>query len=404
MEFFKQKTHFDFMGSRKFWFGLSGTAVLLSAALTIIIGPKYGIEFAGGTEMHVSFAQSVSSGDVRTVLNDNKYKGAQVVTVGGKKADFLIRLQTISAVDETTAKQAEQSLKASLADSQLTKYELSPGGDKLSLKLAKEADIAAVEEAVKKAGITLASTTREEVQASSPMNEEVPVGDSSKRCQGVTCMWPQGGAFMYELSLRGVAEDVMAKLGEAPFGKDAKLMRAEWVGPKVGGQLRSAAISSVVFALLFIMLYIAVRFDLRFAPGAVIALIHDVVITLGIFTITRMEFTLATVAALLTIVGYSLNDTIVVFDRIRENMAKIKERSLVQVINSSVNDTLSRTILTSGTTQLTVIFMLVIGWQTSIRDFAFAMFIGIIVGTYSSIFIASPITVWFDQKFSKKTA
>jgi preprotein translocase subunit SecF len=202
--------------------------------------------------------------------------------------------------------------------------------------------------------------------------------------------------------LKGVAERVMEGLRSHPFGVGAQKMRSEWVGPKVGQQLRTAGVSSLVYALLFIMLYIAVRFDLRFAPGAVVALIHDVLITMGIFTIARVEVTLATIAALLTIVGYSLNDTIVVFDRIRENLGKIRERALSQVVNVSINETLSRTLLTSITTLLVVSVILTVGWRTTIRDFAFALLIGVLVGTYSSIFVASPIVVWLDQRFAKK--
>ena len=152
------------------------------------------------------------------------------------------------------------------------------------------------------------------------------------------------------------------------------------------------------------MLYIAVRFDLRFAPGAVVALVHDVMITVGVFTLARVEVTLATIAALLTIVGYSLNDTIVVFDRIRENLSKSRERKLIHVINQSINETLSRTVLTSLTTLIVVVVLLTVGWKTTIRDFAFALLIGVLVGTYSSIFVASPIVVWLDRRFGKKKA
>ena len=152
------------------------------------------------------------------------------------------------------------------------------------------------------------------------------------------------------------------------------------------------------------MLYVAIRFDFRFGPGGVIALIHDVIITFGVLVFMRIEITLTTVAALLTIAGYSMNDTIVVFDRIRENMAKSRERSIMAVINSSVNETLSRTIISSFVTLLTVIAMMVVGWKTSIRDFMFALFIGIIVGTYSSIFIASPWVVFLDRHIGKKKA
>ncbi len=172
----------------------------------------------------------------------------------------------------------------------------------------------------------------------------------------------------------------------------------EWVGPKAGQQLRDAAIKSLLYAIAFIMVYVAFRFDLRFAPGGVLAMMHDVIITLGIYVLVQKEVNLTTIAALLTILGYSINDTIVVFDRIRENMGRLRDRNLRELINISTSQMLSRTIVTSGTTLLSVSAFFL--WGTSvIRDISFALFIGILIGTYSSIYIAAPATEWMDKRF-----
>ena len=178
-------------------------------------------------------------------------------------------------------------------------------------------------------------------------------------------------------------------------------LRVEWVGPKAGKQLRDSARNSVAIAIVLIMLYLAIRFDLRFAPGVVIACIHDAMVVIGGFILLHREITLSTIAAVLTIVGYSMNDTVVVYDRNRENLAKHKGKSFAQVINMSVNETLSRTILTSGATMLSVLAFFI--WGTGvIKDFALAMVIGIGAGTYSSIYVAAPLTEWIDRKMQER--
>jgi preprotein translocase subunit SecF len=170
------------------------------------------------------------------------------------------------------------------------------------------------------------------------------------------------------------------------------------VGAKAGKQLQFDGVRSLLAAILLIMVYILFRFDFRYAPGTVVALLHDAVITVGAFAVTYKEFSLTTVAAILTIIGFSMNDTIVVFDRIRENAARLRDRKFDRVVNQSINETLSRTIWTSATVFFVTLAMNVFGVGV-IRDFAFAMNVGVIVGTYSSIFIASPILIWLNEKY-----
>lgn len=181
------------------------------------------------------------------------------------------------------------------------------------------------------------------------------------------------------------------------FGEDISYRRVEFVGPKVSGELFRAGAEAVLFALIAILAYIWFRFEWQFAVGSIIALVHDVVLTLGIFSLLGLEFNLATVAALLTIVGYSLNDTVVVFDRVRENLRKYKKMALLDLLDRSLNDTLARTLMTSLTTLLALIALFVFGGPV-IRDFTFALIWGVLIGTYSSIFIAAPILLHLNLR------
>jgi preprotein translocase subunit SecF len=185
---------------------------------------------------------------------------------------------------------------------------------------------------------------------------------------------------------------------DSHFGTEAlEIRRVDMVGPRVGKDLRSKGIKSIVFALIGILIYVSWRFQFKFACGAVLALVHDVMITLCAFSLTNKEISLPIIAAFLAIIGYSLNDTIVVYDRVRENLRKYRRQPFDWVINRSINDTLSRTLLTSGTTLMVVVALFLFGGGV-IHDFAFALLVGILVGTYSSIFIASPVVVFWQSR------
>ena len=171
-----------------------------------------------------------------------------------------------------------------------------------------------------------------------------------------------------------------------------QMRRVEFVGPQVGGELTEKGGLAMLYALIGILAYVAWRFEWRFALGAVIALVHDVVVTVGIFSLLGLEFSLPVLAAVLAVIGYSLNDTIVVFDRIRENFRKMRKGTIVEIMNSAINQTLRRTLLTSLTTLLVVVTLILLGGEI-IKGFAVALFIGILVGTYSSVFVASPVVL-----------
>ena len=201
---------------------------------------------------------------------------------------------------------------------------------------------------------------------------------------------------LIKTQISGSSADLSAKLKTA-LGEVFTLRRVESVGPKIGKELQTDALKAIGLALLCILIYIAFRFDRYYALGSVMALIHDVLITLGVFSLLDYEINLSIVAAFLTIVGYSLNDTIVVFDRIRENIPKYMKKTLDEVVNLSLNDTLNRTVITSLTTLMVVIILFVWGGEV-INLFAFALIVGVLVGTYSSLFVASPVMVFFEKR------
>ena len=182
-----------------------------------------------------------------------------------------------------------------------------------------------------------------------------------------------------------------------PVDKNNFILSVEKVGPKVGAELSSDALMAILSALLLILIYVSARFEFKYAVGAIAAIVHDVLITIGVFSILGYEISLAVIAAFLTIVGYSLNDTIVIFDRVRENVKTTKNAPMKNIINQSINESLSRTIITSLTTFFVVLILFLFGGEV-IHTFSFAMIVGVLIGTYSSIFVASPVVIKMDSK------
>lgn len=344
MEFIKPGININFIGRRKIAFALSITLVLLTAFLLIWRGgPNYGVDFSGGVVIQVKMDQPHTPAEIRDAFTSPVLRDSIIQEFGEDTGDeYLIRVR--------------------------------------------QTDVA----------------------------------------------------------LAGLTDMVRSRLAEQ-FGEDVEIRRVEMVGPKVGEDLRQKALFAIFYAILFIAIYISGRFELKwtmsiimalslamvvyvssilgmsvtwlillalivtlglcwylklkYAMGAIVALIHDVTITVGAFALTDREISLSIIAAFLTIVGYSLNDTIVVFDRIRENTRRFRRRSFEEVMNVSINETLSRTILTSLTTLIVVISLFVLGGGV-IHDFAFAMLIGILVGSYSSVFVASPILLVWQDRFA----
>jgi len=202
--------------------------------------------------------------------------------------------------------------------------------------------------------------------------------------------------------LKGLAIEVQNHLSAAYGADKVDVRRTEMVGPQVGSDLRNKGLMAIFYAMIGLLIYISWRFEVRFAVGAIIALVHDVAITIGMFSLFGKEIDLPIIAAFLAIIGYSLNDTIIVYDRIRENVGRYNKESFAFIVNRSINDTLSRTLLTSGTTMLVVLALFVLGGGV-IHNFAFAMLVGVLIGTYSSIFVASPILIFWEQRQAKKS-
>jgi preprotein translocase subunit SecF len=375
MEFIKPGTYIDFMRHRRPVIVMSIVLITLSVASVFYPGPNYGIDFAGGTELQVRFQGDVDAGEIRSSLEGLGYSRPDVVSVEGSPNEYMIRVQEVSSLPEDQVERLEGQFREAFTAAGVDELRVSPGGDKISLRLTDEVDPEEIRAALQQAGIDVRDVNR--------------FGKAEDN--------------RYEAFLVGVADELIERLrgvlGER--GPEAP-RRVEWVGPKAGQQLREAAIKSLLYSIAFIMVYVAFRFDLRFAPGGVFALLHDATITLGIYVLVQKEVNLTTVAALLTIMGYSINDTIVVYDRIRENMGRLREKSLADLINVSSSQMLSRTIVTSGTTLVSVSAFFV--WGTPvIQDIAFALFIGILIGTYSSIYISAPTTEWMDRKFFNRS-
>ena len=196
----------------------------------------------------------------------------------------------------------------------------------------------------------------------------------------------------------GTGEKLTSELRKILLPQHPKLeiRRIETIGPKVGDELKISAVQAIFIALGLVLLYITIRFQWRQGVSAIVALLHDVLVVIGMFSILDKEFSLTVVAALLTVVGYSLNDTIVVFDRIRENQGKYRKKPFEEMINLSITETLSRTLITSGTTLLVVLALFILGGEI-IHDFAFALLVGVLIGTYSSIYVASPVSVFLTK-------
>jgi preprotein translocase subunit SecF len=375
MELVKPGTYIDFMKYRGFVITVLGLMATASLVSLFYPGPKYGIDFAGGTEVQLAFEGETTPAEVRKALVDAGYSRPDVISVEGKANEYIIRVSEVSSLPEEQIEKIRASVEAMLGEGVLQEMKVSPGGDKITLRVTGEVHEQQLQEALAAGGANVRS-----INALS--------GSRNPR---------------YEAHLVGVADELEDQLRDR-FGDRApdQALRVEWVGPKAGKQLRDAAIQSLLYAIAFIMLYVAFRFDLRFAPGGVIAMLHDALITLGIYVLVQKEVNLTTVAALLTIMGYSINDTIVVFDRIRENMVRVRDKSLRELINVSTSQMLSRTIITSFTTLLSVSAFFFLGTGV-IRDIAFALGVGIVIGTLSSIFIAAPITELMDRRLFSRT-
>ena len=373
----KSGTTFDFIGKQKIFLFLSAILILGSVALLVLKGPNYGIDFRGGSDLILKFDQPITSEEVRAAAAQAGFEDASVQRFGTEEQNqFLVQTRAVSVVNEEKISDLLQTIGTlgPLAKQETQWSKEQP--DRLEVTFAGplEGAEAKIKSAVEGMGL-----------------EKVEVEES-----------PTDVGNTYVIRFEDLANKVRDGFGRALPGKfnpaldGGGLLRLETVGESVSGQLREDGLTAVLLSLVAILIYIAVRFDIRYAPGAVIALFHDVTISMGILALIGMEINLPILASVLTIVGYSLNDTIVVFDRIRENYSSGRGgHNLREITNTSLNETLSRTLITSLTTLFAVV---IIWWLGSglISSFAFTLIIGVIIGTYSSIFVASPILLVMD--------
>lgn len=367
MQFIKPGTSFDFVGKRGIAAVVSGLLVAASIALFFFVGPNWGIDFTGGTELQVHFDEATEIGDVRDVLEELDLKSASVQQVGAEdEYTYVIRLQdTTIGTDESRA--AVESLLAE-------KY-----GQDWIAESAFDAQIGA----------------RLTVRYTGPVVADSDVAEVLKSVEGATVKdSPDDNTFVVDLP--GASLKLQKGITDAFKDRGIVVDKSDQVGPRVGGELRRKGFLSIAATLALILVYVAFRFDLAFAPGAVLALFHDVSIVVGIFVITGHEFNLPMIGALLTIIGYSLNDTIVIYDRIRENMRRYRRADTARLINDSVNETMTRTLATSFTTGVAMLAFLFLGGPV-IETFALAILLGVIFGTYSTIFVASPTILLMED-------
>jgi preprotein translocase subunit SecF len=373
-EFFKPGIYVDFMHKFRLFGSLSGALIVASIVSMLVRGFNFGLDFAGGYEIQVKLPKAAAEEQIKEVIKPLGIEDARVQRLGaqnGLEYLILIRQQgTVSDKDKAAIKSEVEAL-AGGAD-KLDNWSMAESGETMHAGFQQAVSEDQVRAALAKHGLKIRNITR---------------GERDDRPD-------------YTIELYSVGGQIERALTKA-FGLESGNVSIEFVGPQVGAQLRNQGIMAVIYSLFFLLIYIAVRFDLYFSPGAIIATVHDVIIVLGVFSFFQIDFTLSTVAGILTLIGYSLNDTVVVYDRIRENVARMRGRELRHLVSSSISETLSRTILTSGVTLLVVVSLLVWGGR-SLMDFSVCLLVGITVGTYSSVAIAAPTYVLLREHYDRR--
>ena len=378
-----QQPNLDWMGKAKYFFALSGTLLVIGwSAIMLHGGIKYGIDFRGGTNVDVRFAQPPNVDQLRNGLRGQGLGNSEIQSISDianpNSNEVMIFVEQTGSAD-----QALDEGKAKVLNALNATYGVSSTGKQ---------DFNA----------TTPSALADALTAKDPLALSVGAGDKYQQLARAILAYRdknKNGVLTNfdDLSqVPGATPAVISALKDsyalAPFA----IRNVEIVGPKVGGELRNQAIRVTLYALAGMLVYIAFRFEWVYGAAAVLAVFHDVLITLGLFKIFGFEISLTVIAALLTLVGYSMNDTIVIFDRIRENSRLLRKEPFADIVNKSINQTLSRTILTSGLTFLTVLVLFLMGGQV-LRAFAFALVVGIVVGTYSSFGIAAPLVVAWNN-------
>ena len=380
------------------WLGMSRILIAVSLALALLGagsmllrgGLRLGVDFVGGTLAYVKFKDDPELDRVRRTLSDSGLKAEEVTRFDElDKNEVQIRMGKIESEEsEDLIAQSDRIIEALRRE--YDQEGLDSG--KLDLNNVVATALSAKLQQLDPDGVGKGESVQDAVVHYDQLAERV-----------ISLRNSSGGVFQSLEELQGIdlSEAAVNALRDNGYFGNFTVLSVSSVGPKVGQEMRDRAQSAIVFSLLGILVYIAVRFRIVYGLAAIAALFHDVFITVGFLSLTNSEFTLTVVAALLTLVGYSINDTIVIFDRVRENLRLMRRATLTEVINASINQMLNRTLLTSGGTFLAVFALYLLGGPV-LRNFSFALVIGILVGTYSSVAVASPIVVWWYGQAEQK--
>lgn len=408
-----------FISGRKIAAILSVLAIIASIFLFVTKNLNYGIDFTGGTVLEIDTGKQPSTqdiSDIRTLLTDlNLGSGVGLQTIRSGAADRDYLRVTLPIQEETVARETEMinSMLGALDELEGDNFviESNTTNDRgFTSIIVRHGDDKLADEVVTTDNTAEEAQDREnfvpDQNSDDPRLLDISKVINSMGLNDARVIRPSENENLveirYEQQTEASATVQQLTLGYAKLSLAQKTgkysIRSQGVlGSKVSGELRRKGLLAVVLALSMVLLYIWFRFEWQFAVGAVIALFHDVILTIGVFSLTQLEFNLSIIAAILTIVGYSLNDTVIVYDRIRENMRKYKKKPMAELINLSINDTLSRTIMTSLTTLLALVALYILGGE-GLRGFSFAMIWGVFIGTYSSIFVASPLLLLFKLR------
>ena len=385
------KKEINFMGIRYIAMSISLLFIVGSIIAVLTLGIQKGVQFVGGTEIQVKFKTNITIDDLRKLFVENGFKHAQIVRVKteGKYPEYIIKIKGKEGDETSTASNVAKKINKILVEAAgekaiKGKYDIN--------KVSKTdlADILRKNNVLKLDKLSMVGVDKDKDQY-------------SQIAKSIINARTQRDDFFNSVdeAVKNIKnEDVKKFIKDNFYAGNYIILKVDTFSPSISAEQTEKAVMAIVMALIAILIYVSIRFKFDYAIGAILALVHDVIITLGFFSVFKQEFTLPVVAAFLTIVGYSLNDTIVVFDRIRENIKLMKNKKLFDIINISITQTLSRTLLTSLTTLFVVVVLFLFG-GVALKGFSFPLLVGIIVGTYSSIFIASPIFYFIEEKVYK---
>jgi preprotein translocase subunit SecF len=378
MRFF-QNANYDFLKYRKHWAVVSTILSVLGLAVVVFHkGLNVGIDFAGGTQVVAQFLKPPTADDLRKSLGQAGLGDATIQGYGTDNPDqFMIRTRLQGNKEEGQEQEIIGALDRIYNPGQHPSVDLNKAGAEGIGAMLYDADPLQLKAA--------------DITAARDAYAEIAQGILGiRRNVGVIRDWQQLN------SAKGMTPEVLQALQQRAYVGNFAVLSREVVGPTVGAELRQRGILAVAMSMLAMLVYIWIRFELRFGIGAVIALVHDVLVTLGLYALFGFEFNLTTIAAFLTLVGYSVNDSVVVFDRVREMLRKSKRMPFEKLLNDAVNMTLSRTMLTAGSVILVCIALLFLGGEV-LRGFSFVMTVGVIVGTYSSVFVAASFALLWEN-------